>query len=260
MSALDSAMTVLKSFIDAEGDQSVNEIADRLGLNKSNVSKILRSLRETGMVEQNPQTRRYSVGVEAFELGTRYIRRSRAAHEALPIMRLLVETCGHSVTLSTLRDTYALHIMAVEGPHYVDGRWRVGNRLPIHATSAGHVLLAWMPLEQRAAFLDGLELKRFSERTITRREDLEVRLDVVRVTGCSVTRGESAPGLAAIAVPVFDEKSQVLLTLGFVVPDPLFENEQTDRLRDHLFEASRSLSLKLGASDYPFGRSLSVSA
>lgn len=257
MKSLESALKVLKSFIDAEGDQSVNDVVLRLGLTKSHASKILGTLRDAGMIEQNPQTRRYSVGVDAFELGTRFIVRSQVARDALPIMRQLVETCGHSATLSILREKHVLHIMAVEGPHYVDGRWRVGNRLPAHATSAGQVLVAWMSAPQREAFLNTLELTPITEHTITSRNEFNSVLADIRRTGCSITRGASAPGLAAMAVPVFDEAGRVGHALGLVLPEPLFDVAEIGPLRDRLFEAARTLSLKLGASDFPFAQETS---
>lgn len=253
MKSLETALNVLKVFIDADGDLSVNEVVELVDLNKSHVSKILSTLRNAGMVEQDPVTRRYSVGVEAFELGTRYIVRSQEARDALPVMRQLVTACGHSATLSILRGTHVLHIMAVEGPHYIDGRWRVGSRLPVHGTSAGQVLLAWQPEARRTSLLETLDLRPLTEKTITRRGRLATVLDDIRSTGCAVTRGESAPGLAALAVPVFDARNEVLLALGVVLPDPLFETVDLDQLREHLFDASRTLSLKRGAPDFPFG-------
>lgn len=252
MKSLETALNVLKVFIETDSDLSVNEVVELVDLKKSHVSKILSTLRNAGMVKQDPATRRYSVGVEAFELGTRYIVRSQQARDALPVMRQLVNASGHSATLSILRRTHVLHIMAVEGPHYIDGRWRVGNRLPVHGTSAGKVLLAWQPEAQRRELLDALDLRPLTEKTITRRDQLEAVLTDIRDTGCSVTRGESAPGLAALAVPVFDAKNEVPLALGVVLPDPLFETVDLEQLREQLFDASRTLSLKLGAPDFPF--------
>ena len=260
MKSLETALTVLKVFIDADSDLSVNEVVELVDLKKSHVSKILSTLRNAGMVEQDPATRRYSVGVEAFELGTRYIVRSQQARDALPVMRQLVNACGHSATLSILRGTHVLHIMAVEGPHYIDGRWRVGSRLSVHGTSAGQVLLAFQSDAQRTDLLNVLDLRPLTQKTITRRDRLEAVLSDIRHSGCAVTRGESAPGLAALAVPVFDAQNEVPLALGVVLPDALFDTVELDPLREQLFDASRTLSLKLGASDFPFGAGGGASA
>lgn len=253
MKSLETALAVLKTFITADGDLSVNDVVERVGLKKSHVSKILSSLRGEGLLEQDAKTRRYFVGIDAFELGSRYVVRSQVARDALPIMRQLVEICGHSVTLSILSGEHVLHIMAVEGPHFIEGRWRVGNRLPIHATSAGQVVLAFMPEARREALLANLELPPITERTITDLSRLRAVLEHVSTSGCALTRGESAPGLAALAVPLFDPQGPIDYSLGIVLPDPLLDAEDPARIREALFASARRLSLKLGASAYPFG-------
>jgi DNA-binding IclR family transcriptional regulator len=253
MKSLETAVSVLKTFISEDGDLSVNDVVERSGLKKSHVSKILSSLRKEGFLEQDPRTRRYSVGVDAFELGTRYIVRSQVARDALPIMRQLVDLCGHSATLSTLRGEHVLHIMAVEGPHFIDGRWRVGNRLPIHATAAGQVMLSFMDAQRRDSILAGLNLTSITGRTITDMSRFRSVLNEVAASGCSTTRGESAPGLAALAVPLLGEEGALDYALGIVLPDPLLDEEDPARIKDWLFASARRLSLKLGASAYPFG-------
>lgn len=258
MKSLETALGVLKVFVDADGELSVQDIVEKVGLKKSHVSKILSTLRQAGMLEQNPKTRHYSVGVEAFELGTRYLVRQQLARDALPIMRQLVDRCGHSATLSIRRGGHVLHLMAVEGPLYIDGRWRVGNRLPIHATSAGRVLLAWMEEDEAKVLLAQLDLDPITPQTITDADALLERIAETRKSGLAITRGESAPGLAAIAVPVFDAEDKVDAALGLVIPDQHFDDADQVALQEELFGAARRLSLKLGAAAYPFGGATSA--
>jgi IclR family acetate operon transcriptional repressor len=89
--------------------------------------------------------------------------------------------------------------------------------------------------------------------TITDPAGFREQLDEVRASGIAMTRGESAPGLAALAVPVFDDRDEVAAALGLVIPDQIFDNVNVAELRTWLFDAARGLSLKLGASTYPFG-------
>lgn len=253
MKSLEIGIGVLKTFIGAASDLSVTEVVAATGLKKSHVSKILSAYREAGFLVQDPMTRRYSVGIEAFELGAHYAARQPMAREALPLMRQLVDQCGHSATLSILHHDHVLHLMAVEGPLYIDGRWRVGSRLPIHATASGKVLVAWLDAEHRDSLLDAVKLDAITPLTITDPIPLKAQLSKVHASGLAVTRGESAPGLAAMAVPIFDGGDHVAAALGLVIPDQIFANVDVLELKDRLFDVARSLSLKLGASTYPFG-------
>jgi DNA-binding IclR family transcriptional regulator len=253
MKSLETAIAVLKQFTQAKGDLSVAEIAAATGLNRSHLSKILSEFRDGGLLVQDAVTRRYGVGVGLFELGVKYANGSEVARNALPVMRELVDRCRHSATLSILNDDHVLHLMAVEGPLYLDGRWRVGGWLPIHATSAGKVLIAWLDHAELAALLKRITLHRITPLTVTDPKLLRRQLEEIRASGIALTRGESAPGLAALAVPIFDSADRVHAALGLVIPDQLFDAADVNRLRADLVRAARALSLKLGATTYPFG-------
>jgi DNA-binding IclR family transcriptional regulator len=253
MKTLDTALKLLKLFETEEQTLSVTEVAEASGLPKSKVSRLLAGFRANGFLEQDAQTRRYRVGLAAFELGANYVKSQPLAHEALPVLRAIVERTGHSTTLSVMRGDLILHLLAVEGPHYIDGRWRVGNRLPFHATAAGKVLLAGMKPAALEAFLAGRPLTAITPLTITDAVVFRRQIEEVRVHGVSLTRGESAPGLAALAVPVFGRSNETVGALGLIIPDQFFAEEKTSELTAFLHLEARRLSIKCGAADYPYG-------
>ena len=253
MKTLDTALKLLKLFETEEQTLSVTEIAEASALPKSKVSRLLADFRANGFLEQDEQTRRYRVGLAAFELGSNYIKSQPLAHAALPVLRQIVDRTGHSTTLSVMRGDLVLHILAVEGPHYIDGRWRVGNRLPFHATSAGKILLAGMTPRGFDAFIAGRQLDPNMPSTVTDPEIFRRQIEEIRTSGVSLTRGESAPGLAAIAVPVLGRSNETVAALGLIIPDRFFVEEQTAELTALLHEEARTLSIKCGAQDYPYG-------
>ncbi|MFK8252072.1 IclR family transcriptional regulator [Ancylobacter terrae] len=252
MKTLDTALKLLRLFDTDEQTLSVTEIAEASGLPKSKVSRLLAVFRTNGFLEQDELTRRYRIGLAAFELGSNYVKSQPIAHEALPVMRQIVEQTGHSTTLTVMRGELVLHLLAVEGPHYIDGRWRVGNRLPYFATSAGKVLVAGMDPELIAGFIARHPPTAITPATVTDPEALRRQLAEVRRAGMSITRGESAPGLAAIAVPVLGRFAQTVAALGLVIPDRLFDTAEVPSLVALLHTEGRRLSIKCGAADYPY--------
>jgi IclR family acetate operon transcriptional repressor len=250
---LATALDILGLFASDKETLSVGEIAAATRLAKSKVSKLLAIYREHGFLEQDAVSRRYKVGIRAFELGSVFPKTSPIAHDALPIMRRIADTSGHSTTLSIMAGDVILHVMAVEGPLYMDGRWRVGNRLAPHATSAGKVLLASLSGPDLADFISRNPLARITSATVTSISRLKMQLEQVRLSGLSITRGESSPGLAAIAVPVLGRGDRVVAALGMVVPDHLFDQGDASNWISILHDGARSLSMKHGASAYPYG-------
>ncbi|MGX9177070.1 IclR family transcriptional regulator [Mesorhizobium sp. BHbdii] len=252
MKTLDTALDILRLFITIE-TLSVGDVCLATGLPKSKVSKLLAVFRDQNMLEQDPTTRRYKVGITAFELGSRYPKSSALARDALPVLRRIMESSGLSSTMSVMNRDIVLHLMAVEGPLYAEGHWRVGNRLPAHATSAGKVLLAGLAKQELRGFLDRNPMTPITAATVTDPVVLTDQLEEIRQSGFCVSNGESAPGLVAVAAPVLGGDGKVTAAIGFVLPLDVFDPAKIPAWVAMLQEGGRDLSMKLGAPAYPYG-------
>src|SRR4051812_10103721 len=102
MKSLGTALRVLMEFTADAPSLGVGELAQRTGLPKGQISKILSTFRQHRILAQDPATRRYSVGSRAFALGSRFVNYHPLAREALVVMRRLVEQTGHSARLSVM--------------------------------------------------------------------------------------------------------------------------------------------------------------
>ena len=253
MKALSSALRILSEFSRHNESLGVSELAERLGMQKSGISKVLSTFRENGYLTQDPDTKKYSVGLNAFALGNNYINSNRISRVSLPSMRKLVDETGHSAVVSVLQGSDVIHVLAVEGRLFVDGRWRVGLWMPYHATSAGKILLAFGPPARMDQFLKTRGLPYVTEKTITDPRKFRAVVNKVQKTGYSVTRGETLPGSSAIAVPLYDESPFAIATLGLICPEHLLTDAEADRLLSPLQRSAREISLRLGAKIYPFG-------
>ena len=253
MKALSTALRILQEFATAQAPLSVVELANRLALNKSQISKVLKTYRDSGLLEQDPDTRKYSVGLHAFALGNNYVNANPLSRDALPIMRKLVDETGHSAVLSVLHGSDIIHLLAVEGRLFIDGRWRVGRWMPYHTTSAGKVLVAFSPPETLESLLKTRGLPRLTPHTITDPRQFRAVIKKIRKSGISVTHRETYPGSAAIAVPLFGADNQAIAALGLICPDHLLTRDEEKRLVGPLQRAARELSVRMGADVYPFG-------
>ena len=87
MKTIKNALQILAVFKDHDGPLGVNDIAQRLGFEKSYVSRVLSAMRDMDYLVQDPDTRKYTVGLEAFALGVRYLADTPLTRTALPVMR-----------------------------------------------------------------------------------------------------------------------------------------------------------------------------
>ena len=252
--SLSTALRLLLRFVAAQGPLGVGELAQQIGLHKSQVSKILKTFRDYDILEQDAVTQKYAVGLNAFALGNNYVNAYPLSREALPVMRKLVDETGHTATLSIMHNSNVIHLLAEEGRLFIDGRWRVGRWMPYHATVAGKLLLAFGPAERIDLLLKTRGLPRITPNTITNERQFRAVLQKARATGISVTRSETYAASAAIGAPVFNATGQAIAVLGLICPEHLLTREEEGRLVAPLQHAARELSFRMGAETYPFGK------
>lgn len=222
-------------------------------MNKSQVSKILSDLRESGFLSQDSNTREYSVGLRAVALAGQYLKSNELPREALGPMRKLSESTGQTATLYVMDHFDIMYVASIEGPLFVGTTWQMGTFLPFHATAAGKLFVAFLPDAEVDRFVTVKGLTRFTSATICEPQKLKRELRQIRKQGVSIALGEFTIGLDASAVPIFGGGEKIVGSLGLVYPSHVVSAKQRGTFTKELHDAARFVSLRLGASVYPFG-------
>ena len=254
MKSLRTGLRVLLEFEQNQRDFGVTELAQRCDLSKSQVSKILSALVDSGLVVQNPATRAYSVGQRCYVLGSRFTTYDSLCQAATPVMRELLIRTGHSVRLSVPDGDQSLYLIGLEGPMFMDTGWRSASSVPIGASSAGRVLMAYLDAEHTEHLLD-LPVPPITKDTIRNRATLEKLVAAARRDGYSIQRNETSLGLGVVSVPLFKEGQRIVGALGLAFPSHHVASEDEAALVDALHDAARAISQRLGCGVYPFGAS-----
>jgi DNA-binding IclR family transcriptional regulator len=253
MKSLRTALRVLREFGGDQRDFGVAELAERCGISKGQISKILAAFGESGLLIQDPQSRRYAVGARMFALGSRFVTHDRLCREAMPTMRELVARTGHSARLSVLDGDDVLYLLGIEGPLFIDTGWRAGTWLPVHSTAAGRILLAFMEPSRADRVLARAQLRPVTARTLTDRAQIRKLVASGRSRGYLTQRGETTEGLGVIAVPVFGQGTLAVAALSLAFPAHLVSSDDEADLADILHASARVLSQRVGGTVYPFG-------
>lgn len=253
MKSLHTALSVFCTFADVGREIGVSEMCTLTGLRKSQVSKIMKVFREHGLLQQNPVTRKYSPSLRAYSIGSEFVNRHPLSHVALPVLRQLTESSGHSATLSVIDDLRTVHLLAVEGPLFMDARWRAGRSIVFHVSASARVLIAFRDKEDVETIIERDGMPRMTERTITDPATLFTVLARIRERGFDVSRDEGVNGLGALAVPVMGATDDVVASLGLLFPSHLVPEAQDAGLLSRMHDSARQISGRLGATIYPFG-------
>jgi DNA-binding IclR family transcriptional regulator len=243
VAAVGRAIALMDELADGAGPRGVNELARALGAHPSTVSRLLGTLAEAGLVEREPGSGHYRLGLRLAYWGSAAIAGRGLRELARPLLAELSELTGETATLSLAAGTEAVTADYVASSQSVLSQARVGRASVGHATAVGKVLLAFRP-DALAAL--PAELERFTDETIVDRGQLERELEQVRARGYGEASEEREQGLHAIAVPVLDGRGQLAAVLGLQGPDR-FDAPARARALDPLRERAARLGAALSA-------------
>ena len=123
----------------------------------------------------------------------------------------------------------------------------VGSRLPAYCTSMGRVLLAALNKGELSAYLDRVELKPLTAKTIKSRKHLLTELDQVRKQGYALVDEELEMGLRSLAVPVCTSTGRVVAAMNTGVHAArASRKEMVNVFLPVLREGAKRLSYSLG--------------
>ena len=188
-------MSILRSFDEAP-ELGIVDLAHRLGLSPSTTHRIVRALVEARLLDQDPRTERYRLGVGLAELGLRTLQRL-GVEAARPLLEELAAETGESVNLGVRHGGEVLVVLRVASAHPLRVEQPAGSRVPVHTSAMGKAILAWA--HDPAQEVDGLdELGRATTRTLTSRAALKRELQRVREVGYAVNDEERNIGVRAV--------------------------------------------------------------
>ena len=224
----DRVLLVLQAFSADRPLLGVTDLAQLISTDPSGMSRLLRAIERRGFLHRDPVTGKYRLGSEILRLtGVMYATTDVRA-VCLPYLQELERAWDETATLCMLEGSEVVNVDQVQGHKPIRATGPVGRRTPIHATSAGKVLVAWLP-ESRMRQLLPSQLPSMTTKTITDWRRLMSELEQVRSKGFAINREESDYGLQAVAAPVRNHMAEVVAAL--VLSGPAFRLPKKELLR-----------------------------
>lgn len=252
--SVERAMFILRQFSVDEPQLGVSEVSRRIGLTKSTVSRLLATLREGGLVVQDPISRQYRLGMGLVELGETVVHTDPLLRAVHPYQHYLADAVGEGVYLA-VRSGFEMLTLLHERPPDLRDPVPWTSRAPLHCTAGGKILLAHMEEDELTTLLEK-GLPRFTGNTITDPAKLRAHLEQVREEGFATCFEEFREGVNSISVPLAKQDGTVVATLGIVGPAYSLTREKAMRSLDTLRGIATEISLKmrplLREADHPW--------
>jgi DNA-binding IclR family transcriptional regulator len=246
--SVDRAVSVLE-ILAQRGEAGVSEVAADIGVHKSTAFRLLAALEERELVEQTQERGKYRLGFGILRLASAVPGRLDVTRQARSVCERLAAQLGETVNIAVQRSNFVVNLDQARGPSAVGTHNWVGELTPLHATSSGKVLLAYMTPEERREVLAASGLPRLTPHTITSQRELEAQVQAAARDGYASSIEELEEGLNAVAAPVRDHTGRVIAALS--VSGPVYRFTE-DRLRDvvpDVIAAAAAISHRMGHLD-----------
>jgi IclR family KDG regulon transcriptional repressor len=241
-----NAARVLRAFSSADQELGVTDLSRRLGIGKSTTHRLVATLAAERLLEQDPATGRYRLGLALYELGTTVTEHVDLHQAALPVLTTLRHSTGEMVHVAVLDGLEVVYVERLESHHMMPIFRRIGHRLQANWTSSGKVLLAALPREELHRRLDGVRLEARTPRTITDVDLLVAELDRVAARGWAANVEEGEQGITSVGAPLHGADGRVIAAISVVGASTRISGETMRRYAGQVVEAGWVISRRLG--------------
>ncbi len=243
--AIAKACTLLDLLTEAKRPLSLGELTQSSGWAKSTVYGLLSSMRSCGLVEQEPDSGRYTLGVRLFEYGSAVSSTRNIITLAKEPMEQLVKAAGESASLSMLDRGEALVLLHAEPDSAFHIVSETGAHLPAFCTAQGKVLLSALS-DAAVRRIFEAQFQQFTPHSVSSADALLAELETVRKTGFAIENGEFKIGVRGVAAPIKDHTGAIRYCVGLI---GMFRRVDSDEFRAataEVIKTAAALSEALG--------------
>jgi IclR family pca regulon transcriptional regulator len=238
--SLARGLKVIEAFDTRREGLTVADVARHTGFSRAAARRLLLTLELLGYAEARGRVFRLKTSI--LNLGFSYLSSSSLPAIAQPVLEALTEVLHESSSMSVLDGDQIVYVARSATKRVMSIGVAVGTRLPAFCTSMGRVMLAALPAEEFAAFLERVELRAFTPRTVTDKSRFAEVIKRVASDGYALVDEELELGLRSIGVPVTAADGHVAAAINVGVHAARFSTEEMiQRILPHLRKSAQSL-------------------
>jgi IclR family pca regulon transcriptional regulator len=239
--SVERALRVLQVFSPEHPQLTLSEMAKLIGLSRATTRRILITFEHLGFVRQNG--RFFSPTPRVLRLGYGYLSSLPYWDRAQPHVRALADSVGEASSIAVFDDPDVVYVLRVPSQRQLSLTLTIGTRLPAHATSLGHVLLAGLSAPELDRYLERTKLEQLTSKTITDKNELRSVLEKTRSQGYNVSNGGRELGVLSVAAPIMSRTGEVIAALNVSTNSARISvSELRSRILPQVISAAKSIS------------------
>ncbi len=245
--SLGKTLAILSTFDESTPIQRTSDIAARLGLNISTVSRHLNTLLDWGFVERDAVTGAYFPGIAIVAIAGAALQSKDCYRYAYPELQRVSIRCNVHGHMGVPRGTDVVHLISSSCEKTMDLIIPMGHRHPMYCSAMGRAILAYLPASRVQNIIDGSHRIRYAKDTLVDPEDIKQELIKTRKKGYCVLVNELTDGQGSIAAPVFDRNRNPVAAISVSVSESRIRDQEQEKvLAKEVVAAATRISSKMG--------------
>jgi DNA-binding IclR family transcriptional regulator len=249
--AVEKAFAILEMFATENRGYTISEVSRFLRLPISTASSLLYTLQSCGYAQRDSEGR-FFLTMKMLVEGNKALSQMSLRDVARSELQRVRETTGLTVYFAVRDFDHAVYIDKLDGGSLMRPVYHVGQRMHMHHSATGKVLLAYLSDEQVGQIAERTGLPKSTANTLSSLTALKDHLTRVRAQGYAIDDEETMLGLRGVAAPIFDHNGRVVAALG--AGGTVFEVSGNIRdIIDVVKGSAAELSIKLGYHETSIG-------
>jgi DNA-binding IclR family transcriptional regulator len=244
MSTVAKAISLLEALGQGEPEIALADLARQTSLDKATARRLLISLIEHDLVEQNEGTRRYRLGAGVARLAMMREAQFPFLRTAIPIVEALATATGETVHLSEYSKRGLISVHVIESTKANRVSVPLGELLPMHATASGIAFLAFAEDRIRNAILAG-PFPAFTPFTVSSAMALAEHIAAARARGYSIGSQGYEEGVLSVATPILGADNFAMGAIAIAAPRARIHKGDIERHGASVMEAARAIGEQL---------------
>ena len=248
--AVERALDILQCFSMDKPTLSLTEIAEKVGMHKSTIHRLLATLESKRYINRDKTTGLYKLGFVLFELSSIMMHDLDFQHWADFYLQQLALQSGETVDLAILDGSRVVYLQVVESNQRVKIAAAIGEQLPAHCTATGKAFLAYLP-EKQVRLILAQGFQKYTDWTLISHEAVFQNLREIRERGFATSEQEYENEINAVAAPILDGGGCPLAVIAIVGPSYRMSRDRMLELGRIIRETADAIGREVGLTTLP---------
>ncbi len=243
------ALTILTLFSSENSRLGITEISKVMNLPKPTIHGIVQTLLGEGFLVQDPETRKYSLGLKIYELGVFLSGTLKVNQVGGPTAQRLAKSTGHMTRVAIWnRDMVliTLNLFPTIDDSFLFRQLGLGPSVPAYSSAVGKAILSTFSSDEIDDYLDRTDLIAFTSKTITSAKKLKSELGKIKKNGFALESEEYFSGLACISMPIYQSDGKAEAAISVSGSADFFDDPKLPDIKTDLKLAANEISIGMG--------------